>query len=1189
MDRSEFMTRKSALLAECNGFYNKALDIGDVKRAEKIMMLAKKLHREEIVVAFCGHFSAGKSAMINYLAGESILPSSPIPTSANLIALHAGGYKPVRITTADDQVYELEPPLNESSISLLGKEGVSVKRIDIWKESTLAEGITLLDTPGIDSVDDAHKRSTESAIHLADLLFYVMDYNHVQSEMNFEYIKQMSMHNRKIYAVINQIDKHREEELTFNTYRQSVERAFAEWEARPEKFFYTSLRQSEMNENQSAELKEEISKMTVNKYSLLIESVASSLSVLKEEMTDYLREEAEEITDAYSLVISRQDIDQQEELFKLAEDSEADQIVSSEDWSEKFDKDMNKMLRSSYLMPSEVRTVAEKYLESVQEKFKVGIMFSAKKTQDEKTARENELRSSLSAVIDEQLIWHAKALIYRHLELSGLNKSEWTAEIESLSIDDPIKLAKKNIKPGAGYTGEALLNYCDALADDCRKELKSQMLQIKNHILQQFEDLIEENTLRKSAEHTELIKKVNVLKQLKKIEDDIHGLENIDTNLENVNQWIENWNEEGSVEKISSLDHLLTSEDSSREEINESESIETVVRNESELLEKSLQLADAVSHIKGFEKQSEILFDQADRLKNKRYTVALFGAFSAGKSSFANALLGDKVLPVSPNPTTASINKIFPPDHTHPDQSVIVHFKKEKELLADLQEASGINHITALDEMADELPDLMQRSNEISESKKSFIRAFLKGWKDYHRYLGTEKEVPMEDFEGYVSKEYQSCFVESIDLHADSSIAEQGITLVDTPGADSVNARHTDVSFDYIRNSDAILFVTYFNHAFARADREFLIQMGRVKDSFEHDKMFFIVNAVDLAESEEEKQEVIQYVKKQLQTFGVREPKIFGVSSLQALSDQSESGIKEFNSAFSMFIDQELDAIVIKNTADYYDQTISRMNTLLNQARADEDKKEKRKLSLEKLSGELDSYFNDSYVESVQLQADQELTELLHYVQQRVFYRFSDFFKESFNPSAFNRYSNKVALSKAISELIEIVKFDFIQEFKVVNYRMEQLIRKLYQSELERIWDLVKVEFPEGIKPVSDVKQTELLTFNQSFEDMKESDFNKELSMFKNMKSFFEKNEKKFMQHALEERFKEKSTGELSLITDQISSWVSIEVTDIQKELFTAWKKDLREQIASTLDGLYSEEFAADIERALKKVQSDES
>ena len=79
-----------------------------------------------------------------------------------------------------------------------------------------------------------------------------------------------------------------------------------------------------------------------------------------------------------------------------------------------------------------------------------------------------------------------------------------------------------------------------------------------------------------------------------------------------------------------------------------------------------------------------------------------------------------------------------------------------------------------------------------------------------------------------------------------------GVALVDTPGADSINARHTDVAFQYIKNADAILFVTYYNHVFSRADREFLIQLGRVKDTFALDKMFFLINAADLAESEEE-------------------------------------------------------------------------------------------------------------------------------------------------------------------------------------------------------------------------------------------------------------------------------------------------------------------------------------------------
>ncbi|MBO1912433.1 dynamin family protein, partial [Microvirga sp. 3-52] len=148
--------------------------------------------------------------------------------------------------------------------------------------------------------------------------------------------------------------------------------------------------------------------------------------------------------------------------------------------------------------------------------------------------------------------------------------------------------------------------------------------------------------------------------------------------------------------------------------------------------------------------------------------------------------------------------------------------------------------------------------------------------------------VQRDEFVKFVAEENRSCFVESIDFYYDCDITRKGITLVDTPGADSINARHTDVAFDYIRNADAVLFVTYYNHAFAKADREFLIQLGRVKDAFELDKMFFIVNAIDLASSNEEAELVQSFVGNELQKFGIRNPRVHGISSLQALQAKNE-------------------------------------------------------------------------------------------------------------------------------------------------------------------------------------------------------------------------------------------------------------------------------------------------------------
>lgn len=70
-----------------------------------------------------------------------------------------------------------------------------------------------------------------------------------------------------------------------------------------------------------------------------------------------------------------------------------------------------------------------------------------------------------------------------------------------------------------------------------------------------------------------------------------------------------------------------------------------------------------------------------------------------------------------------------------------------------------------------------------------------------------------------------------MELYYDCALTRQGVALVDTPGADSINARHTDVAFSILKTQMLFLFVTYYNHVFSRADREFLIQLGRVKDT----------------------------------------------------------------------------------------------------------------------------------------------------------------------------------------------------------------------------------------------------------------------------------------------------------------------------------------------------------------------
>ena len=154
----------------------------DTERIEKLHLFARKLLQKEFVIGFAGHFSAGKSSMINALSGENILATSPIPTSANIVKVHKSDEDFAILYLHNEKPVKFEAGYDIKQVKELSKNGELVSQIEIGHStSSLPEGVTVMDTPGVDSTDDAHAMSTESALHIADMVFYTMDYNHVLS------------------------------------------------------------------------------------------------------------------------------------------------------------------------------------------------------------------------------------------------------------------------------------------------------------------------------------------------------------------------------------------------------------------------------------------------------------------------------------------------------------------------------------------------------------------------------------------------------------------------------------------------------------------------------------------------------------------------------------------------------------------------------------------------------------------------------------------------------------------------------------------------------------------------------------------------------------------------------------------------------------------------------------------------
>ena len=153
---SEFKEQQMILLQKAATFGKRFMENEDKTRFDKLMLFGEKLTEEEYMIGFAGHFSAGKSSMINALTGVDLLPSSPIPTSANIVKVKKSETDHAIIHLTDGKAVKYAGHGFSGAVKSFSKDGAAVSLIEIGhQESALPEGITVMDTPGVDSTDDA--------------------------------------------------------------------------------------------------------------------------------------------------------------------------------------------------------------------------------------------------------------------------------------------------------------------------------------------------------------------------------------------------------------------------------------------------------------------------------------------------------------------------------------------------------------------------------------------------------------------------------------------------------------------------------------------------------------------------------------------------------------------------------------------------------------------------------------------------------------------------------------------------------------------------------------------------------------------------------------------------------------------------------------------------------------------------
>lgn len=364
---------------------------GDEGTAKKFGDILEKWQKQQLNIGFCGHFSAGKSTMINRLLQKSILPASPIPTSANLVVIRAGSPKAV-ISMTDGEHVEIAVEQIEQWKEYC-KDGQQVERVDIYDESPLLEqGLQLLDTPGIDSTDEAHQAATEAALHLADIIFFVTDYNHVQSELNFEFIRSLKEKGKTLVLIINQIDKHQEQEIPFTTFHARIMEGLKEWGIQLDAVVYTSMKQESHPLNQFEQLYGMLELFKQDKLQWLRYHILENSKALLKEHQSYSLEQQQLIA-----LEQRQQLEQLKHELNWVERASwyakyEQDLQRPVQWSEQLKLEAAKILDNAIITPYVTTQLAQEYITSRQKSFKVGLLFSSKKTEEE---RKKKVRRSV--------------------------------------------------------------------------------------------------------------------------------------------------------------------------------------------------------------------------------------------------------------------------------------------------------------------------------------------------------------------------------------------------------------------------------------------------------------------------------------------------------------------------------------------------------------------------------------------------------------------------------------------------------------------------------------------------------------------------------------------------------------------------------------------------------------------------
>ena len=192
----------------------------------EVEKLKKRFSENELIISVIGQFKRGKSSLINSMMNEDILPVGIIPLTtavteiryapkfAAAVIFENGEQKEI---TADELVEYCSEEKNPQN-----KKCVSVVRL-FTPNQPFGEGIVLVDTPGVGSVNKSNTDSSNDYVKNSDAVIFLLSVDSPVSEIERAFLLRTADYAEKFFFAVNKSDTVSSDDLeTFTAYCKGV-------------------------------------------------------------------------------------------------------------------------------------------------------------------------------------------------------------------------------------------------------------------------------------------------------------------------------------------------------------------------------------------------------------------------------------------------------------------------------------------------------------------------------------------------------------------------------------------------------------------------------------------------------------------------------------------------------------------------------------------------------------------------------------------------------------------------------------------------------------------------------------------------------------------------------------------------------------------------------------------------------